>query len=324
MSFAAKVLAHRSYRKRHLLGFAASFLFVLWLALWLVTAYQLNRRVDNWVETAKTNGFEVSFSDRSTDGTPLNVHVHLENFTAKLPHGGHLVQADEAVLYLSLWDWKTLSSKLRGNVHGEIAQTPFTAEVLKFGFSRPDVPPENAMETGFILWLSSMGLNLVTQEPLPLGNRITNLSFDLRVMGPPPNFAKTDDVAAWNEASGVLEFDQLDLLWGPLGVSAKGTVGLNPNLQPEGAFSGKVDGLDDTIDLLVTKGSIEPHQEKMLRSSISVLSRPSSMMGGSAPIVPISLQGGSLYLGPVQIMKVPPMDWPAPNKEAAEPPTPQP
>ena len=310
MSFAARVLTHRSYRRRHILGAGLIGAFLLWSIVWGLTAYHLNKEVDSWVESSKRNGLDLSFTDRSVDGTPLNVHVHLDNFAAKLPQSGHALEAEEAVLYLSLWDWKTLSSKLRGNIRGTLAGTSFTSEVLKFGFAKPDIAPANAMEIGFLLWVQAMGLTLSPQQELPLGNRLDNLSFDLRVTGTPPDFTNTKQVAAWNEASGVFEFDQLDLRWGPLGLSAKGTIGLNPELQPEGAFSGKVDGLDDAIDLLVTKGAIEQRQESILRSSISVLSRPSGMMGGSAPIIPISIQGGGLYLGPVKIMALPKMSWP--------------
>lgn len=310
MSFAARVLSHRTMRPRHRWALTLVILFLLWAILWGMAAYQLNQAVDRWVETSKANGILFSFVDRSTDGTPLNVHVHLEQMHVKFPTGAHEIKAGEAVLYLSLWDWQTVSTKLRETITGTVGGLPFNANVLKIGFSKPEEPPINQMEAGFYLWLQAMGLTFAPDKDLPLGNRLDQLSFDLRVMGAPPDFTKTDEIKAWNEASGVLEFDQLDLLWGPLGISAKGTVGLNSELQPEGAFSGKVERLDLAIDQLVSKGAIEQRQEALLRSSIGVLARPSGMMGGSAPIVPISMQSGGLYLGPVRIMTIPPITWP--------------
>lgn len=310
MSFASRVLTHRTIRRRHLLGLALLSLLILWGAAWITAAFHLNKAVDRWVNASKINGINFTFSDRSTDGTPFTVHVHLDDFFVKLPSGSHEVRAGEAVLYADLWDWYAVSTKLRNTIDGTIAGLPFSADVLKIGFAKPENLPMNGMETGFSVFVQSLGLTFKPQDELPLGNRLEQLSFDLRVMGTPPDFTKTEAVRAWNDAGGVLEFDQLDLLWGPLGLSAKGTVGLNSKLQPEGAFSGKVEGLDDAVNVLVSKDIIEQRQEALLRSSISILARPSSVMGGSAPIIPISVQNGGLFLGPVRVMTIPQLDWP--------------
>lgn len=317
MSFAARVLCHRTLRPRHRIGLLVLVVLLLWGGVWAFAAIQLNKEVDHWVKASKTNGIEFSFDNRSTDGTPLTVHVHLGNFHVKMPRGGHEIRAGEAVLYLSLWNWKTVSTKLRNTIQGTIAALPFTADTMKIGFEQPENPPINDMETGFSVWAQTLGLTFKPEQDLPLGNRLDQLSFDLRVMGVPPDFTNTASIRNWNNNSGVIEFDQLDLLWGPLAVSAKGTVGLNSKLQPEGAFSGKVEGLEDTIDELVSAGTIKDNQEALLRSSIGVLARPSSIMEGSAPIVPVSLQDGGLYLGPVRVMTIPNIDWPRTDEAAA-------
>lgn len=308
MSFAAQVLSHRSYRKRHVIGLSVLFALLLWGAIWGFAAYRFNALIDEWVATSKNNGYPLSFSSRSTDGTLLTIHIHLDQF--KVNHaGGHGLEADEAVLYANVWDWTKVSTKLRRNIKGRVNGTPFSAEVLKFGFDKPDFPPLTYMETGLTVWAQMMGLTLNAEEPFALGNKIDNLSFELRVMGTPPDFSNEEAIKAWNDASGVVEFDQFDMAWGPLGLSAKGTVGLNASLQPEGAFSGKVDGLDDAIDTLVAKGIIEKRQQNLLKSSLSVLARPSSAVGSSAPIIPISIQMGGLYLGPVKLLSLPPVIW---------------
>ncbi len=310
MSFAARVLSHRSIRPRNRLGLALLGLLLVWAVLWGIAAYHLNKAVDRWVEASKAKNIAFSFSDRSTDGTPFAVHVHLEKMHLKFPAGSHEIKAGEAVLYLSLWDWGTVSTKLRDTIEGSVGGLPFKADAMKIGFAQPENPPINEMESGFSVWVQSLGVSFSPENELPLGNKLDQLSFDVRVMGVPPDFTKTKEIKSWNDASGVLEFDQLDVLWGPLALSAKGTVGLNNDLQPEGAFSGKVEGLDLAINKLVTSGTIEARQESLLRSSISVLARPSGMISGAAPIVPISIQGGGLYLGPVKIMSIPPIAWP--------------
>lgn len=311
MSFAARALTHRSYRRRHLVGLTLVATLLLWLGVWAIAAYRLNQAVDVWVKAAKAKGLTLSFADRSTDGTPFAVHAHLNGFTAKTAQGDHELRAGEAVFYLDLWDWQTVSTKLRRTIDGRLAGLPFNADSMKVGFSVPEHPPLDHMETGFSLWVNALGLTFPNADKFALGPRIDHLAFDVRVMGTPPDFTDTASVRAWNDNSGVFEFDHLDLIWGPLALSAKGTVGLTADLQPEGAFSGKVDGLDATLDRLAEGDLIEPRQQAMLRSSISVLARPSGVMGGSAPIVPISLQSGALYLGPVKLIALPRLAWAA-------------
>ncbi|MGE4352218.1 MAG: DUF2125 domain-containing protein [Bdellovibrionales bacterium] len=319
MSFAARALTHRSLRRRHKAGLALLVLLLVWGGLWGMAAYRLNKALDGWVASAQTEGLALSFSDRSTDGTPFTVHLHLKNFSIAFPNADH-AKAGEAVLYMNLWDQSALSTKLKEKINGQIAGVPFTAEAFKIAFAKPENRPIDEMDPGFFLKTQTLGLSFQTEKDLALGNRMEKLSFDLRVMGPAPDFTDPVAVRTWNDASGVLEFDSLELNWGPLTLSAKGTVGLSNDLQPEGAFSGKVEGLDETVAQLVLAGTIQSKQESLLRSSISILAHPSGVMGSSEPILPISVQGGGLYLGPVRIMSVPKLEWPhRPDQESGKP-----
>lgn len=318
MSYAAQVLSRRSPRRRHVVGLLLISAFLLWSVLWGGAAYQLNKKLDAWTKAPQGTGLELSFASRDTGGTPWSVRIHLENVEVK--HAGRYnLHAKEAVLYANIWDWKTITTKLRDGIQGQLNNLPFTADHIKLNFDSPDQPPLTYREAGLSLWVIINNLQLTSEKPLPFGNQIDTLSFALDVMGETPDFSNPASIKTWNEASGVLEFNQLDIVWGPLLVSAKGTLGLNPSLQPEGAFSGKVEGLDEAVDKLVAQGSIEKRQESLLRASLSVLSRPSGMVNGGAPIVPITVQNGGLYLGPVKIMDMMPIIWAAPDSQAITP-----
>lgn len=304
MSYAAHVLSHRRLRRRHILGGAVLTMIVLWAVFWGVTSFKVHGLIETWKEKQA-----FTYTDSYTNGTPWAVHTHLKGFEAKNP-SGHEVRSSEAVIYMNLWDWRTLSGKLKNDPEGKINGTPFAADTIKFAIAYPEFEPLNDTETGLFLSLHAFDLTFKPEKPFLFGNAMAQLSFDLRVMGTPPDFSNVASVKAWNDASGVLEFDQLDMVWGPMTISAKGTVGLNPALQPEGAFSGRIDGLDIAINQIVSNGILDKRKEALLRSSLQVLSRPSSAMNAATPIVPMTVQGGGLYLGPVKIMEIPALQWP--------------
>ncbi|MFA6280297.1 MAG: DUF2125 domain-containing protein [Bdellovibrionales bacterium] len=312
MSFAAAILSHRSLRRRHFVGLILFFALLFWGLVWGVAAYRFNKIVDTWVAISQENGNILAFSERATGGTPWAIHITLDQFQAHY-NKVHSLSADKAILRLNLWDWGNFSIKLRDNVHGQLAGLSFTADIFKFGFMKPSSAPLDENETGLYVWVQSFGLIPQKQSPLALGNRIEELSFDARVMGTPPDFSKTGTVKAWNDASGVIEFDDLDLRWGSMELVAKGTMALTADLQPEGAFSGRVDGLEEAVDKFTSQGELTRKDEALLRSSLSVLARPSGMVGGTSPIVPLSLQNGGVFLGPVRIATLPKLVWPQSN-----------
>lgn len=308
MSFAAKVLTHRALRRRHLIGLVLLAVFVVWAALWGATSYRFNRAMDSWLAAARTNEIGVNYEDRYTNGTLFSIHLHLDGLSVTGRDGSSL-RAEESVFYLSLLDWSDVSGKLRHGVKGTIGDIPFSADAIKLGVSIPQKPAQSHKETGLALWLHPYGLSFETKSPLLFDNRIEESMIDLRIMGVVPDFRNRDSVKVWSENGGVIELDRLFFRWGPVIATGNGTLSLDPSLQPEGAFSGRIEGIDEAIARLAEKGMIDKRQEAMIRSSLQVQGRPSGLTGASAPIVPITMQAGGLYLGPVKLTALPTITW---------------
>lgn len=308
MSFAARVLSHRAFRRRHLIGLVVLITFALWSLLWGVTAITFNRAISRWIELAKTNGTIIEYSHRYTNGSPFAIHTHLDGISIKTKTGSS-IRAGESVFYLDLVDWDSVSIKLRKGIDGVLGSTPFTAAGLKVGFTVPETSPTTHSETGFSFWIHPFVLTFKTPEPVPFGNTLEEGMLNVRIMGDVPDFSNKESLKAWNEAGGVIEFDRIYLNWRPMIITGSGTMGFDPMLQPEGAFSGRIEGIEAAIDNLVQKGAIDKRQESLLNSSLHVLSRPSGLTGSSAPIVPMSIQSGGLYLGPVKLLAIPKIEW---------------
>src|SRR5262249_38659530 len=144
-----------------------------------------------------------------------------------------------------------------------------------------------------------------------------------RVMDAVPDFRKKESVDAWNHDSGIVEFDNLHMEWGPLMLTAKGTMGFDDDLQPEGAFSSTIGNQDEVLKALMRSNFIAQRQEAMLSSAMSLFAKPSSVDSITGVEVPIAVQLGGLFLGPVKIFSFPQIEWPA--AQASQPPSqPQP
>ena len=115
---------------------------------------------------------------------------------------------------------------------------PVPINRLRPGSRLPANPPTDAHGAellGLALDLRKMHL---PAPPPSFTDMIDELAFGVTVKGAVPDGPLVQAIAAWRDAGGTIELDNLQLEWGGLGVNATGTVALDQNLQPIGAFSG--------------------------------------------------------------------------------------
>ena len=85
---------------------------------------------------------------------------------------------------------------------------------------------------------------------------IDDLAFGVTVKGAVPDGPLVQAIAAWRDAGGTIELDRLQLNWGGLGATATGTMALDQDLQPIGAFSGGIEGFGAILSALVEAGRL--------------------------------------------------------------------
>ena len=115
-------------------------------------------------------------------------------------------------------------------------------------------------------------------------------------------------VAAWRDAGGTIELDNLRLKWGALGATATGTMALDPELQLIGAFSGAIQGYDTILTALVESGRMRATDAGLARIALSLLARPGP--DGKPEIkTAFTIQNGQMFLGPAKLGKAPHLTW---------------
>ena len=142
----------------------------------------------------------------------------------------------------------------------------------------------------------------------PLGDIIDELDFGATVKGVFPSGKLNDAAAAWRDAGGTVEIDRLRLNWGALGATATGSIALDQELQPVGAFSGAVRGYDQILTALVQNGQMRATDAGLARIALAMLAKTGP--DGKPEIkTAFTIQNGQMFLGPAKLGKAPRLTW---------------
>lgn len=323
---------------------------VLWWSLWSFAAAQYRGVIDNWISTGRSSGYHIDYDSSVMFGFPHHVVLRLTNlrwvdtdginfhagqmdlsstpwswsvFSASFK--GHVELAaplDTEGRSLSLGGeqgyahveldkdgiWKLSRVSLMQAHVGRAPDVLFLADKLEASVQRPEHPPKDHTQPGLILDGKAENVVLPVNMPVPFGPKMKIVQSSLRVMGDMPDFRRRDSVAAWNSIGGVVDFDKLHMEWGPLMLVAKGALGFDDDLQPEGAFSSAIGHHKEVLKALMEHDFIAKNQAGMLDQALSLFAKPADNAPGIE--VPITVQLGGLFLGPVKIFTFPEIEWP--------------
>ncbi len=160
---------------------------------------------------------------------------------------------------------------------------------------------------GFALRLRA--LELPAGLRLPPGGAIDRVSVEGAVRDLPAAEGPVRGyLESWREGGGVIELRSAALERGPLTIAGNGTLALDRDLQPEGAMTVDVAGIDEMIGLLKRTGTIDVVQELALRAALA-LGIGGSAAGDGRIRFPVSLQQRTLRIGSLRVVKLPPVRW---------------
>jgi hypothetical protein len=142
----------------------------------------------------------------------------------------------------------------------------------------------------------------------PLGDTIDELDLGATVKGGISNGKLADAIAAWRDAGGTIEIDNLRLKWGALGATAAGAISLDQELQPTGGFSGAVQGYDQILTTLVQTGNMRASDAGLASIALRLLAKTGP--DGKPEIrTSFTIQNGQMFLGPAKLGRAPRITW---------------
>lgn len=205
--------------------------------------------------------------------------------------------------------WEDCSIFMNTARFGRAPDYLFLADNIKLSAKRPEEEPKSNKETGLTLSTEVDNITLPAAMPPTFGPKMPKFVMDFRLMGPLPDFRKKNSVESWNKSNGLAEFDRLDLEWGPLLLNAKGAMNFDDDLQPEGAFAASIGHQEKVLETLAKAGFIATTQQDILNSAMRFLAKPADVYGQKGVEVPIAVQLGGFFLGPIKIFSFPPIEW---------------
>ncbi len=186
----------------------------------------------------------------------------------------------------------------------------FLARGLLLQIAAPEEATSNGPSVGPRLPMS-LDAKTVTLPPdltTALGDTIDRLTLDLSLNGPVPPGPWPDPALQWRDAGGVVEVRHLGLAQGELSLSGEGTLAIDPEGQPEGAFAARITGFNAAIEALRKQGLMDDGTAGTVQVVLGLLAN--GPPGGPKTLdVPLTVQDRTLSLGPVKLFRLKAVDW---------------
>ena len=143
---------------------------------------------------------------------------------------------------------------------------------------------------------------------LPLGDEIARVAVVGEVRGPLVPGGGRDALGRWRDDGGTVELSRIEGRWGALALAGEGTLALDRDLQPVGAFTARIEGYSETVDALRATGAVSGGNALAAKMALTALARRDE---GGRPYLtlPVSIQDRRLYVGPVQLLTAPAIPW---------------
>ena len=173
--------------------------------------------------------------------------------------------------------------------------------------TRPESPPATHTETAMTLSIAGSDVVLPAHIDAPLGREIETLRGDFRLLGVVRNGPVEQAVESWRRDGGTVEVPWLRGVWGRVDLRAQGSMALDEDWRPMGAFSADIRGYAAGMDALADTAIIEPKMATMAKIGLALLAKRPLEGGEPVLTVPVTAQSGQLYVGPVRIADLPPI-----------------
>ena len=182
--------------------------------------------------------------------------------------------------------------------------TDLTVATLELSATRPRATPASDTDPALEFTLHLIDISSDGLSGNPLGGTIADANLQARLLGPLPTAPDSKGLTAWSEAGGTVDIPALAVHWGPLSIATNGTIALNAELQPEGAFTARIAGHEKAIDALSKAGWLKPNAAGIAKIALNLASKP-GVDGQPTAEVPLTVQMGKIYLGPAVLGEMP-------------------
>lgn len=318
---------------------------VVYTSWWYWLADEVRDQVDGWVAAMHLDGREATYGALTVTGFPGDLMIDLDNIDAADPSGGWRVSLPGVHALLSPWAIDRLQGTVTGPVDLNLnkgaapGRYSISAEsnVWHVGLSRggkvrADLTDVKAMRDGAPDPLTAArvsadlvrganpvygqatvdlrGIDLPPEMHSAFGGHVAYLKVVMEATGAElPEGINAQSLRRWAGDGGAVDIKSLDVRHGVLGMAGEGTMALDGDLQPIGAFTAQISGFNDAVDALVAAGAAREQDGVLAKVVLGVLAK--SPPGGGPKVVslPLSLQDRKLSVGPIPLIRFKAIEW---------------
>lgn len=296
--------------------------------VWFFLAGQVRDGIDRWAAERRAEGYEAGFTSVAVGGFPFRLEAVIVEPMLAAPKSNRPWSWRGPAMILRARPWAL--SKVRVLIPGRHRVTvltggkPETIDIeARTLMAELDFSPPGA---SFAATINAAGIVYPRDPVAGLGRTTRRLALTIEVKGDLPPEIDADAMARWRDRGGTLDVSGLDIRHGPLDLTGDGTGALDADMQPIGAFTLNVRGFGEALDRLEGAGIIKPKTAALMKTVLSALARASDAgadiefdsdrdieVGPDSKLelkVPLSVQDGKLYIGPLVVAEVPVVRWP--------------
>jgi len=308
---------------------------------WLVVRDEFRKILDGWRAELERQGYSVAAEPPSFGGWPLKMEARFAQPAIAAPDGARWQGPALVTGHAWLWDLETVVIEGPGRHRLEIDGGPLAIDLgegaLTLGFARggldrvavaADAAAVTNETSGRTLSLARLDLEVAPLAQADDGRFDIGFSIGLAGLPLPPEMAQPADLvgpeigaltlqgslqgtleplpwraflAAWRDSGGIVDLRQIELDWGRLWAKGAGTVTVDEDFRPLGAFSFETLGLPELIGRATEAGLVEENNGRMAESALGALSTGTDERGRQRVALPITLQDGWLYIGQIKL-----------------------
>lgn len=149
-----------------------------------------------------------------------------------------------------------------------------------------------------------------------LGAKLTRLDFDGVIEGEAPTRPGIAGIREWRDTGGIAQIKKFDIGWGPLNLSAEGTLTLDGEDRLLGSMIAKLRGHEALIKSMQDAGKLDADAASAARVALGIIAMAAGATAGNASgaqdqkgefSLPLNLQDGEMLLGPLRLAKLKPL-----------------
>lgn len=301
--------------------------------------------IADWVEAQRDAGFRIAHEPLRTGGFPFVVQINADAVSAADAGGRWSWRAGGIGVEIRPWDFRRVRIEAFGKQNftfrrdGAVTRIALEAResvaiIAKSGrlgdltlrIQKPRLSGDAGELRAGEIWLEAamaatpptthneplLRLSLAAADAvLPaawgsaLGRKIKTLRADIKVLGAIAGGPLGDAIEAWRQNGGTVEVEWLHLVWGPADLRAKGTLALDAQQRLLGALSADIRGHDAALEALRAASMVSDMTASLAKIGLALLARTPAEGGAPVLSLPVTAQGGALYLGPVKLLNLP-------------------